>query len=346
MIAFNAGNGVTVGSDTTDASTGNSILENSIFANAKLGIDLGDDGVTLNDAAGHSGPNLFQDFPVLTSALSDSGTTTITGSISEAANTTYRIEFFSTAIGDPSGYGQGQTFLTFVDVTTNNAGLATFSVAAPGEVSGGQFVTATATDPAGNTSEFSADLLAYQVVSWVNPNGGDWDTRGNWSTDAVPNAADDVAINIAVSAPITHSSPASDVAYSVTSQDPITLSAGVLSIVTTADLSASLTLAGGTLAGGTVDLTGGATLVGTSAGGTLDGVTLDGTLDMYQASDEVLDVTGGLTLDGTILLGTISGPTGNALDFVGAQTLGGTGTITFGRDGAITTASLGGDSAP
>ncbi len=164
------------------------------------------------------------------------------------------------------------------------------------------------------------------------------------STGAVPNAADDVAINIAVSASITHSSPASDVAYSVTSQDPITLSAGVLSIVTTADLSASLTLAGGTLAGGTVDLTGGATMVATTAGGTLEGVTLDGTLDMTEADGVSVDVTGGLTLDGSILLGSIYGAFGESLSFIGAQALGGSGTITFGRPSAINTASFGGDS--
>ena len=69
IIAFNGGNGVTVGDDATDASTGDAILENAIFANTQLGIDLGNDGVTLNDSSGHTGPNLFQDFPVLSSAI-------------------------------------------------------------------------------------------------------------------------------------------------------------------------------------------------------------------------------------------------------------------------------------
>ncbi len=38
-------------------------------------------------------------------------------------------------------------------------------------------------------------------VSWINPNGGDWDTASNWSSDAIPTAADDVTISIAVSNP-------------------------------------------------------------------------------------------------------------------------------------------------
>ncbi len=95
-----------------------------------------------------------------------------------------------------------------------------------------------------------------------------------------------------------------------------------------------------------MNLTGGATVVATTAGGTLEGVTLDGTLDMTEADDVSVAVTGGLTLDGTVLLGNFYGGSGESLSFVGAQTLGGTGTITFGRSAAITTAASGGDSAP
>ena len=77
-IAFNGGNGITVGQSAVDISTGDSILENAIYSNARLGIDLSNDGVTLNGSAGHSGPNLFQDFPVLTSAITSVETAEIT----------------------------------------------------------------------------------------------------------------------------------------------------------------------------------------------------------------------------------------------------------------------------
>jgi hypothetical protein len=33
------------------------------------------------------------------------------------------------------------------------------------------------------------------IISWTNPNGGDWDVASNWSTDTVPASADDVTIS-------------------------------------------------------------------------------------------------------------------------------------------------------
>ena len=335
VIAYNTGNGVTVGYDSVsgDPSTSDAILGNSIYANSKLGIDLGDDGVTLNDSSGHSGPNLFQDFPVLTSVLTSGGTTTITGTLSGAADSTFRIEFFSNPAQDPSGYGQGQTFLMFDNVTTDDSGQASFSVQTPSALALGQYVTATATDPSSNTSEFSADAVVAtgNFVSWVNPSGGDWDTPGNWSNDAVPTSSDEVFITIAVSSPITHNTSASDAVQSLTSSDPIVLSAGSLAIGTTAALSASMTFSGGTLSGATIDLSGGATLLATAAGGTLDGVTVEGNIDLTTAQGANLTIEDGLTLDGTAMVGSPSSNMYGYLLFTGSQALGGTGTVVFGQ---------------
>lgn len=55
-----------------------------------------------------------------------------------------------------SGYGQGRHFLGQTGVTTNSAGNATFSIAIGLSLPAGWVVTSTATDPSGNTSEFSA----------------------------------------------------------------------------------------------------------------------------------------------------------------------------------------------
>src|SRR5262249_51259379 len=64
FIGYNRGNGVEVLGAT---STGNRIRANGIFANRGLGIDLGGDGVTLNDPRDpDTGPNQLQNYPVLT----------------------------------------------------------------------------------------------------------------------------------------------------------------------------------------------------------------------------------------------------------------------------------------
>ena len=149
-IAFNSDRGV-----KANAGTGNAILGNSIFSNTGLGIDLGGDGVTPNDAAdADTGANNLQNFPVLTSAVS--GSTIIQGTLnSTASSTQFRLEFFSNTSCDPSGNGEGETFLGFTDVTTDGSGNVSFAVTFTATVSTSQFITATATDSNNNTSEFS-----------------------------------------------------------------------------------------------------------------------------------------------------------------------------------------------
>jgi hypothetical protein len=134
----------------------NSVLSNSIRNNGGLGIDLGGDGVSPNDAGdADDGPNLLQNFPVMTSAVSTGGSTTISGALNGLPQKTFRIEFFLNEACDPSGFGEGASLWSSTDVTTDSAGNATFSAVLPSSLAPGQLVTATATDPDGNTSEFS-----------------------------------------------------------------------------------------------------------------------------------------------------------------------------------------------
>ena len=125
-IAFNGDTGVAVW-----YGTGNAILGNSIFSNAALGIDLGHDGVTPNDSRGHAGPNLFQDYPVLTSAVASSASTAIVGTLHGAASARFEVDFFASPAADPLGYGEGKTYLGSTSVTTDSSGNASFSVTLP-----------------------------------------------------------------------------------------------------------------------------------------------------------------------------------------------------------------------
>ncbi len=153
VIALNGGTGITL-----DATAGNrnGLLGNRILSNAGLGIDLGGDGVTPNDADdSDTGPNDYQNFPVLTDVHSIDGTTTIFGNLSSLPNATYRIEFYLNDNADPSGYGEGQTLIASTTVTTTAGGTGSFGVSLPLVATYTQFVTATATGPQNNTSEYS-----------------------------------------------------------------------------------------------------------------------------------------------------------------------------------------------
>ena len=152
-IAFNTFEGVFMAGGVSNA-----LLGNSIFANGALGINLNDDGgVTPNDLCdGDSGPNNLQNFPDLTSAQTAVSSTTITGNLNSTQNTTFRIEFFSNNLCDSSTNGEGQGFIGSTIVATPAAGCdAPISVTLSVAVPVGSFVTATATDPSNNTSEFS-----------------------------------------------------------------------------------------------------------------------------------------------------------------------------------------------
>jgi hypothetical protein len=151
-IRFNGGDGV-----FSESGLQNRISANSINSNGGLGIDLGANGVTLNDNLdGDSGANNLQNFPVITSLFQDGSLLDIGFSLNSAANTLFTIEFFQTAGCDAGGYGEGATLLLSTTAMTNGSGNVS-SFASPSVTpAAGAFITATATDPSNNTSEFSA----------------------------------------------------------------------------------------------------------------------------------------------------------------------------------------------
>lgn len=167
-IAFNAGNGVLV--FASSSATGNSIRRNSIFSNGALGIDLGGDGVTPNDPGDSDpGPNNMQNFPVITSVTTNGTQTTITGTLNSTPNTTFSVNFYSSSACDSSGNGEGTSpfGLGSIPVTTDANGNGSFVMTMSVGLSAGQIITATATDPNSNTSEFSACVQASLLTIFV-----------------------------------------------------------------------------------------------------------------------------------------------------------------------------------
>ncbi len=160
--------------------TGNAILGNSIHGTVAtgggLGIDLGTNGVTVNDSGdGDTGANNLQNFPVLDWAVTNgTDTITVSGSLNSAASSYFRIEFFANASADASGYGEGQIYLGFVNVTTNASGNATFSTTLSGVATPvGYAISATATrsnvtfTTFTDTSEFAKNVVAVSSAQAV-----------------------------------------------------------------------------------------------------------------------------------------------------------------------------------
>ena len=169
VVAYNVGIGIHV----LDA-VENAIRSNITYDNAGLGIDLEPSGVTANDPGdGDTGSNQKQNFPILTSItiLAPQGTgTRIQGILHSAPSTTYDLDFFSNdvCIPFPHDFLEARKFLGAGQVTTNGSGTGAIDVTVPIAIQPGEHVTATATDPDGNTSE-----LSQRIVFSINPTSGD-----------------------------------------------------------------------------------------------------------------------------------------------------------------------------
>lgn len=169
-IAFNGGNGVLVVSGRA-----NRIALNHIFANSRLGIDLGaGDGPTPNDLLDRdSGANDLLNVPELLSIEDlaqgvSNNDTRVLGRYRGLPNARFRLHFYANRQLDGSGFGEGELYIGFRDIATNVAGEAAFGANFSPGVREGDAITTTATPIsggigsaavfAGGTSEFSRSL--------------------------------------------------------------------------------------------------------------------------------------------------------------------------------------------
>jgi hypothetical protein len=154
-IAYNRRAGVAIAGQAVS----NHVDRNALFANRGLGIDLGANGeVEANDwLDADLGPNQFQNYPVLTLPANPSPSFSLAGMLHSEANTTYTLDFYATVTCDRLGHGEGQQWLGAILADTDANGVAVFNFDLGAPLPADKpFVTATATGPDGNTSEFSA----------------------------------------------------------------------------------------------------------------------------------------------------------------------------------------------
>ena len=159
-VAFN---GQPTGAGGVSIASGrrNSILGNSIRDNFGLGIILkSENGQPVPNDPGDpdTGPNDLQNYPVLATAATASGRTLIQGTLNSRPSTTYTIQFFTNVAADSSGAGEGRSLLgsTLITTDVNGDAVIDLTLSRPSVV--GQFLSATATDAQGNTSEFAVDV--------------------------------------------------------------------------------------------------------------------------------------------------------------------------------------------
>lgn len=175
----------------------NTISQNSIYANGtvvpSLGIDLGLDGVTLNDNSdSDSGPNNLENFPIINSAFISGSNLVVTGWSSPGST----VEVFFTDVNEGTAtlgdnqlgltqdYGEGQTYIgTAVegsgddqdattssyadpDGNTDNTNKYKFVFPLPSGTVVGDLITTTGTR-SNSTSEFSPEIIisAYTVIT-------------------------------------------------------------------------------------------------------------------------------------------------------------------------------------
>ena len=168
ILAFNKNDGVRV-----DGGNASGIIHNSIFSNGGAGIRLGSGVVpNVNDAGdADGGPNNLQNYPVLSASAVGTGGFNIGATLNSTVGT-FHLEFFSSRRCGRFGHGEGQSYLGSADVLTDNNGNAAFAPQFFFVPAGQTALTATATDAAGSTSEFSACLDDRIFAEGFEPQAG------------------------------------------------------------------------------------------------------------------------------------------------------------------------------
>jgi hypothetical protein len=165
---------------------GNLVSRNSIFSNAGWGIVIGPTPPL--PPPGVNTSNMV----TLTEVIGEGTSTIIQGGFSSYGNGQFMIQFYENEAPNPSGYGEGMTYIGSTTVTTAANGQASFALTLPVAVPAGKYLSATVTDSANTTWEFSADSqvlapptfsisqLSLQTIMVTNP------VTGTVTTNRVP----------------------------------------------------------------------------------------------------------------------------------------------------------------
>jgi hypothetical protein len=167
VIAHNGGGGVSSypGGVNLPYAGNVTIRGNRFYDNRPVGIALGLTPPNPADPGdADTGPNGLQNAPIITGI--DYGPPTVAHAIlSSTPSTTFDVDFYANllCVTRPTAYPEGEQLAGTIQATTNASGLATIDFELPSPLVAGQGVSAIATDPGGNTSEFSQTILLKTV---------------------------------------------------------------------------------------------------------------------------------------------------------------------------------------
>lgn len=162
------------GIQLTSTSRNADFANNSIGNSAVLGIDLNENGVTLNDSNDlDTGANDLQNFPVLTAASRVAGGVSLSGTldVGHPGSIAYKLTTYASAACHPSGHGEGERILgqTSRNFSSTVESFA-FTQTTGDSLPPGTVITMTATRSGVGTSEFSACFALDPPALVVNSN--------------------------------------------------------------------------------------------------------------------------------------------------------------------------------
>ena len=170
--------------------SGHRLTQNSIYSNDGIGIDLGFDGRSVNDAGdADTGNNNMQNYPEISDVGYDAGANEVSVTYQVPSTTTnsfypLTVEFFVSDDGEGRRYIGSDTY-TGADYTTGPS--KQYSFAPVAGVSASDKIVATAIDSGGQTSEFS-DVTVSLPLEEESPSYADFRIRSVYPNPATSHA--------------------------------------------------------------------------------------------------------------------------------------------------------------
>ncbi|MFN0187975.1 MAG: cadherin domain-containing protein [Bacteroidia bacterium] len=169
---------------TTNGGYSNRFLSNRFINIDEMSIDLKGDGVSNNDnldpdPTTGAANNYLQNFPEMFDADSVAGGVRVCGELNSNINETFILQIYKSENQTASTFGAAEELIGSLNVTTASNGIVQFSTIINTPVNSGDYISVSATDSSGNTSEIGEN--------WMIGNGSNLNPTFIWlSATSIP----------------------------------------------------------------------------------------------------------------------------------------------------------------